>query len=273
MAGSQSPTYDARARLIRFRESAPESLQRRAGRRIVALACDLDRTLLRPRGGPTAAGRTALREAREMGLLTLLVSGREYSELVSYARRFGALDALVAENGAVVEAPIGASPTIVGRSVAETIRRRLRAIPGLRPRFGEVVASVPIRERSRMAASLRGVPVRVIANVDRVMAVPVGVDKRRGTRIAMERLDLGRRAYAAIGDAENDLELLRSATLSGAVRNAEAIVRGSVDYVCRSPYAEGALEFVRGPLVARLRDDQRPPGASDGSRGSGRAPR
>jgi hydroxymethylpyrimidine pyrophosphatase-like HAD family hydrolase len=190
-----------------------------------------------------------------MGLRTLLVSGREYSMLAPYARRFGALDALVAENGAVVEAPIGAPPEFLGGPAAREIVRRVRAIGGLHARFGEVVASVPIRERSRLATSVRGLPVRVIANVDRVMAVPVGVDKGRGTRRAMERLGLGGGAYAAIGDAENDLDLLRSAALSGAVRNAETAVRTSVDYDCRSPYGAGVLEFVRGPLAARLRDE------------------
>ena len=192
-----------------------------------------------------------------MGLRTLLVSGREYSKLVVYARRFGALDALVAENGAVVEAPIGAPPEYLGGARAEAIVRRLRATPGLHPRFGEAVASVPIGERDRLAAALRGLPVRLIANVDRIMALPPGVDKRYGTLRAMERLGIGRSGYAAIGDAENDLDLLGSASLSGAVRNAERRVRSSVDYASRSPYAEGVLEFVRGPLAARPRDEHR----------------
>jgi hydroxymethylpyrimidine pyrophosphatase-like HAD family hydrolase len=193
-----------------------------------------------------------------MGLRTLLVSGREYAKLQPYARRFGSLDALVAENGAVIEAPIGASPTILGRAGAKAITRRLREVPGLHPRFGEVVVSVPIRERSRLAAALRSLPVRILSNVDRVMALPVGINKADGTRRAMELLGLDRSAYAAIGDAENDLDLLRSAGLSGAVRNAEPTVRACVDYECRSPYAEGVLEFVRGPLATRRRDGPRP---------------
>jgi hypothetical protein len=206
-----------------------------------------------------------------MGLRTLIVSGREYAELLPFVRRFGPLDGIVAENGAVVQAPLGAAPVIVGGSGAAAIRQRLRSIPGVHARFGRVVGSVPLPERVRLCAALRGFRVRLVANVDRIMALPEGVDKATGTRLALHRLGVGRAGFAAIGDAENDLDLLRAAELSGAVRNAEGIVRASVGYVCRGSYSAGVLEFVRGPLAARCRRDPHAPGISGGLPGPGRA--
>jgi hydroxymethylpyrimidine pyrophosphatase-like HAD family hydrolase len=97
-----------------------------------------------------------------------------------------------------------------------------------------------------------GFPVRVFANVDRVMVLPEGVTKRSGTRMALRHLGLANAGYAAIGDAENDLELLRGASLAGAVANAERSVRSSVDYICRGSFELGVLEFVRGPLSVRV---------------------
>ncbi|MFY9717331.1 MAG: HAD family hydrolase [Thermoplasmata archaeon] len=285
MPRHRSTTYDGRARLIRSqkpvpgarhrgaRPSAGSTRTRPAGRHIAAFASDLDRTLLRPHGRPTDAGRSALREARASGLRTLLVSGREYAELLPFVRRFGSLDGIVAENGAVVEAPLGTTPVIVGRTVAAEIRRRVREISGVRARFGRVVASVPLPERARLTESLRGLPVRLIANVDRLMALPDGVDKGTGIHRALRRLGLGQGGYAAIGDAENDLDLLRGAELSGAVRNAEAIVRATVDYECRRSFSDGVLEFVRGPLAARMLHDPHAPGSSGALPGPGRAPR
>jgi hydroxymethylpyrimidine pyrophosphatase-like HAD family hydrolase len=245
----------------------------RSARRISVFATDLDRTLIRPGSPATVTGKTALREARAMGLRTLLVSGREYGELQGFARAFGELDGLVAENGAVVEVPLGATPTVVGVRAARSFRRRLEERGIVSARYGHVVISVPRRERRSLVAALRGLPVRVIANVDRLMVLPDGVDKWSGTRLALRRLGLARAAYAGIGDAETDLDLLRGASLSGAVGNALRDVRAAADYRCRDRFDRGVLEFVRGPLAERVRGGLGPGSLNDVRRGLGREAR
>ncbi len=259
MVPSRIESPHPRARHIRFRTTDP---------RLVAFATDLDRTLLRPGGRPTRIARTAVRTAREMGLRTLLVSGRRYSELVPLARALGGFDGIVAENGAVVEAPWSTPPTVVGRRTAAMLRRRLEGIPELHCEFGQVVVSVPREERPRLLDAVGRLPVHIVGNVDRVMVLPRGVSKRSGTQRALRQLGLAGRAYAAIGDAENDLDLLRGARLTGAVANAEPEVRRAVDYVSRGRFETGVLEFVNGPLSdligaavtgSGLRPDRRAP--------------
>jgi hydroxymethylpyrimidine pyrophosphatase-like HAD family hydrolase len=222
-----------------------------------AFVTDLDRTLLRTGGAATASARRALREVRAMGLPTLLVSGRPYEDLVRLARPFGEWDALVAEDGAVVEAPTGRPPWTRGRRTAATVRGRVRASPRLHPEFGRVVASVPLAERIALRRAVRGLAVVLVSNVDRVMVIPRGLSKGSGVATALRRLGLHRAGYAAIGDAENDLEMLRGADLSGAVANAIPAVRAEVDYRCHRPFDRGVLEFVQGPLRERL-DAARP---------------
>jgi hydroxymethylpyrimidine pyrophosphatase-like HAD family hydrolase len=215
---------------------------------------DLDRTLLGPSGRATARARRALREIRALGFRALLVSGRTYADLTRYAPEFGEWDGLVAEDGAVVEAPIGQPPAVTGRRVAGVVRRRLGSNPRLHAEVGEVVASVPLQERRILARTLAGLPVELVANVDRLMILPTGVTKRSGVRMALRRMGLAGQGYAAIGDAENDLDLLQNADFSAAVANAIPTVRSAVDYLCRGSFDRGVLEFVEGPLRARARE-------------------
>jgi hydroxymethylpyrimidine pyrophosphatase-like HAD family hydrolase len=231
---------DARARHIRFSQTA-------GGLR--AFATDLDRTLLTPGTPPSVAARKALASARHLGLRVLLVSGRRYSELRRYARAFGPLDGIVAENGAVVEAPVGSTPRMVGRRTGDRVRSRIRAVPTLPATFGEVVASVPQSFRPLLRTTIADLPVHLVGNVGHLMVLPRNVTKSSGTRIALRRLGLAGAAYAAIGDAENDIDLLRGARLSGAVKNAEPVLRSIADYVCHAAGPSGVLEFVEGPLA------------------------
>jgi phosphoglycolate phosphatase len=221
----------------------------RGGARVAAFATDLDRTLLRPGGHPSPAAREALRRARARGLRTLLVSGRRYEELVRFARGYPGLDGLVAENGAVIEAPRGRRPTVIGRATGALVQRRIRAVRGLGGVFGRVVASVGREKEPLLLRAVDRLPVRIVPNVDNLMVLPRGVTKRSGTRVALRQLGVGGRGYVAIGDAENDLDLLRGARFSAAVSNAEPSVRRLVDYVCREEFEAGVLEFVTGPLA------------------------
>ena len=147
---------------------------------------------------------------------------------------------------------MGSPPRVVGRRTAAEIRRRLVHHPRLEGAWGEVIFSVPRGHRRRLVRMVAGLPVHVTANVDRLMVVPAGVSKLTGVRIALRRLDVDPRAYAAIGDAENDVELLQGAGLSAAVANARPEVRRVVDFIAVTRFDRGVLEFVEGPLRERM---------------------
>jgi hydroxymethylpyrimidine pyrophosphatase-like HAD family hydrolase len=240
---------------------------------LVAFVTDFDRTLQRPGGRPTQAARGALRTARALGLRTILVSGREYVELGRLARGFGRWDALVAEDGAVVEAPRGSPPKVFGRRAAVEIRRRLTHHPKLQGDWGEVVYSLARGHRRRLVRMLSGLPVHVTANVDRLMVVPAGVNKLTGVRVALRQLGLGNRPYAAIGDAENDVEMLKGAALSGTVGNGRPEVRRVADYIAVNRFDRGVREFAEGPLRAWVESGPVPPLRRDARPGRGPAPR
>jgi hydroxymethylpyrimidine pyrophosphatase-like HAD family hydrolase len=214
-----------------------------------ALAVDLDRTLVRPGRSPPLAATRALREAGAMGLRVILVSGRTHSALAPFVEALGAVDGVVAENGAVVEAPRGQRPIVLGSRVAAQVHRRLRSSPELDVEFGTIVASVRVGDRERLRDLVDGLPVTLTQNVDRVMVLPAGITKSSGVHVALLRMGLGGRGFAAIGDGENDVPMLLDAALSGAVANATPAARAAADYRCKAPSARGVAEFVRGPLA------------------------
>src|SRR5271169_788075 len=106
----------------------PETAARTEVGPLAALAVDLDRTILRAGRRLAPAAATAFRAAQRLGLRTILVSGREHRRLKELARGLDGLDGLVAENGGVVEAPLGSSPRIFGRQATAAARRRLQQL-------------------------------------------------------------------------------------------------------------------------------------------------
>ena len=136
----------------------------------------------------------------------------------------------------------------------ETILALLSRILG-EPRENIIVRSGNPKEPPeavRAGRLVRDLPVDLVANVDRTMILPTGVTKASGMQLALRALRLRADRFAAIGDAENDLPLLRDAALSGAVRNAEPRVVAAADYVCQKTFGAGVEEFVRGPVAHYL---------------------
>ncbi len=231
-----------------------------------AFASDLDRTLLAPGRGLPRSAYEALEAAKRLGLYVVVVSGREHSVLRKLVAELPAIDALVGENGAVVESPRGSVPVPFGRTAAARARRRLVGADVDGIETGEVVISAGIERRRELEKALRGVRVDLVENVNRVMVLPRGISKRSGLEQALRRLGAAHVPFAAVGDASNDLPLLRAARLSAAVANAEPMVRSSVHYVCRRRYSEGVREFVAGPVRDLLLGRAKPASAPTRSR-------
>lgn len=70
------------------------------------------------------------------------------------------------------------------------------------------------------------------------------VDKGRGLRAAARVLDRDPAEFVAVGDSENDAELLALVGQSFAVANADATARTAADTVCEDGYGDGFLEAV-----------------------------
>ncbi|MEB3851587.1 MAG: phosphoglycolate phosphatase [Desulfurococcales archaeon] len=81
---------------------------------------------------------------------------------------------------------------------------------------------------------------------------PRGASKTRGAALAASLLGAGLADALAVGDGENDLDLLEAAGVSAAPGDAAERVRARVDYVASKPGGSGFAEIARLALGGRL---------------------
>jgi hydroxymethylpyrimidine pyrophosphatase-like HAD family hydrolase len=194
----------------------------------------------------------ALDLAHRLGLRVIVASGRTLPDLRRFFSGLAPVDAFVAENGAIIHLPKHPIERATGLAIGAAIQARLRRDPPRPIVFGRVVASFPMSARGWAERRLRGLPVELVRNVDRMMVLPFGVTKARGIERILRGWGYPPRAYAAVGDADNDVPMLERAALSAAVRNASPAALAAARIHCRRPMGRGVLEFVSGPLRAHV---------------------
>jgi hydroxymethylpyrimidine pyrophosphatase-like HAD family hydrolase len=213
--------------------------------KISVLALDYDGTI--------AAGdvldpsvRNAVAAARTRGLTVLLVTGRILSELRRVAGDLHFVDAVVAENGAVVHFPDSGYTSRLAPLVPPALREALaaREIPF---QAGECLVDADADDAVDILRVVRDLelPFVLVFNRSRVMTLPQGVSKATGLHAALDMLRLSPRNMLAIGDAENDHELLRLAEIGAAVEWGSAALKSAADVSVPGEGPPAVAEYVR----------------------------
>ncbi len=180
------------------------------------LAVDFDGTIAE--GGRICADvRAALAEVRERGIVIVMATGRILEDLHDVAGDVSFADAIVAENGAVVAFP-GAPPRLLCPETSSVFTRALGR-DGVRFRSGRCIIEADAGDAARILSVIRALelPLVQIFNRGRVMALPPGVCKSAGLREVLRALRLSPHNALAIGDAENDYDLLEACEHGAAV--------------------------------------------------------
>jgi hydroxymethylpyrimidine pyrophosphatase-like HAD family hydrolase len=213
-----------------------------------AVASDFDGTLAE---GPVAPDTlAALAEARARGIRIILVTGRIMSELRAvFPEVEDHVDAVVAENGALVVTPVGvrllAAP--IGRAVSAALTAR-----GVAHRNGQVLVAGAAADEPAASEVIRelGLDCQLVRNRGELMILPAGVTKGGGLLEALGDLGLSHHNTIGVGDAENDHNLLDVCEVGVAVANAVGAIRGRADMVLALPDGQGVADLLRGPLLA-----------------------
>jgi hydroxymethylpyrimidine pyrophosphatase-like HAD family hydrolase len=173
------------------------------------LALDYDGTIAED-GKAHPDVMVAIDEARAAGIVVVLVTGRILSELCRVAGDLNCFDIVVAENGAVIAFPNGRtwvlhrppSPALLD----ELCRRKVDF------KLGECVLEADAAAAPRMLKAIQklGLPLVLAFNHGRVMMLPQGISKATGLRKALDTLRLSLHNCLAIGDGENDFQLLEA---------------------------------------------------------------
>lgn len=192
--------------------------------------------------------RQAIADARAAGITVLLVTGRILEELRRVAGSLHFLDGVVAENGAVVHFPDSGhtsllAPPIPAPFVAELSRR------GLHFRVGACLVDAQASDGPVLTQVIREMelPLVLLFNRSRVMVLGQGISKATGLQTALEMIRASARNTVAVGDAENDHELLRLAEVGTAVSWGSASLVAAADIV-----VAGEGPSALGPYITAL---------------------
>jgi hydroxymethylpyrimidine pyrophosphatase-like HAD family hydrolase len=198
------------------------------------------------------AVRGAIATAREQGLVVLLVTGRILDELRRVAGELHFVDGVIAENGAVMHFPASSrtsvlAPVVPANFVVELQRR------GIRIQAGQCLVDADANDGLRVLEVIRALelPLVLIFNKGRVMTLPQGVSKATGLQAALDALRLSAHSTLAIGDAENDHELLRLAEVGAAVQWGSATLRTSADMVLVGGGPTAVADYLRALSASR----------------------
>lgn len=199
--------------------------------KLSVIALDYDGTIARGDVLEPAV-REAIGTARRRGIIVLLVTGRILDELRRVAGDLHFVDGVIAENGAVMHFPDSGRTSALAPPVPQGFLDELRR-RGIPFAAGQCLVDADANDAPRLIDVIRTLelPVVLIFNRARVMAAPQGISKATGLHVALETLRLSARNTVAVGDAENDHELLRLAEVGVAVAWGSRALQATADIV------------------------------------------
>jgi hydroxymethylpyrimidine pyrophosphatase-like HAD family hydrolase len=213
--------------------------------KLSVLALDYDGTIARD-DRIDASVLDAIALARRRGITVMLVTGRRLDDLRRVAGDLRFLDAVVAENGALMHFPDGGLTTTLAPPVPPQFVTQLRK-RGIPFQEGQCLVDASANDAPRILDVIREseLPIVLLFNRGQVMALPQGVSKATGLARALETLRKSPRNAVAIGDAENDHELLRLAEVGVAVEWGSAGLRAAADIVIAGDGPPAVGDFIR----------------------------
>ncbi|HBZ71311.1 MAG TPA: hypothetical protein DEP35_16910 [Deltaproteobacteria bacterium] len=227
------------------------------------LALDYDRTIAE-NGQLDRGVRSALIEARRKDITLVLATGRILGDLQRLPCGLELFDAVVAENGAVLNFPDTGRTIVLAEPpeqifVQELTRRNIPFLAGtclieLRSEYAEPAFAV-IRELE--------LPLAVAFNRERAMVLPEAVSKGTGLFAAARALRISLHNAVAIGDAQNDHDMLRACEIGIAVSWGSLALHRTADEILQGggPTAVAALiqNLVSQPMLHLKPNGQRRP--------------
>jgi HAD superfamily hydrolase (TIGR01484 family) len=233
--------------------------------------CDVDGCLVPPRGEMwDFAGLERLAEISRRKVVTLaLCSGRPPAFMEAMARQLVLGTYCICENGAILMHPLSkvaiTHPAIPRSYIKERpdilalLHKLIAGTPTVIEFGKEVMISVncPDKEAlgdlfAQVQERLQGYPVDVMNSGRSVEVVPVGITKDAGLAFWAELAQVPVGEVVSIGDADNDLDILRAAGKSAAPGNCTPAVRAVVDYVSPQPMVGGVLDIVNRVVQGEL---------------------
>jgi len=175
--------------------------------------------------------------------------GEVRDDLLHLART-GLFDLVVGENGGTILRPPGWTARPLASGTPVDLARLLR--PRVHPlRVGQVMVGTRRPHETELRSAVRALELNyhLVFNLNNVMALPAGVTKASGLHTALDELGIPQARVVAIGDAENDVPMLRACGLGVAVANATREAKEAADWVTKRRGPDGVIEVIRRLLI------------------------
>lgn len=213
-----------------------------------AVAIGIDGTLADGSSSPVHV-LAALRRTRTEGRRVILVTGRTVSGVWDVIPDvLDHVDAVVAENGAILFAPDRrqALSAPVDSSMTAALADR-----GVEIGRGAVIGFTGAGDEHAVLDEIRrlGFEYQLVRNRNLLMILPAGVNKGSGLLHALRHLGVSPHDTLAIGDAENDHSLFDVAEFGVAVADAVGSLRDRADLVLDEPDGAGLAHLLAGGLL------------------------
>lgn len=208
------------------------------------LALDFDGTIARS-GVLDPDVKAAIKEARGRGIVVIIVTGRILSELRKAAGDLDFVDAVVAENGAVLAFPNGQS-RLIGHPPTQNFFDELRR-RDIEIKIGQCVVEADAGTASRILAVIRQLelPLAILFNRSRLMVLPQGISKGTGLREVLNTFRRSAHNAIAIGDAENDHDLLAECEIAVAVSWGSAALQAEANEIVRGDGPRAVAAYIQ----------------------------
>lgn len=213
--------------------------------KLTVLALDYDGTITRD-DRPDPSVLDAMAEARRRGIAVMLVTGRRLDDLRRVAGDLHFADGVVAENGALLHFPDGGLTTTLAPPIPPEFVARLQK-RGIPFQAGQCLIEADATSAPQLLDAIRELelPIVLLFNRGRVMALAQGISKATGLSAALETLRKSPHNAIAVGDAENDHELLRLAEVGAAVEWGSPSLRAAADIVIPGDGPPAVAGFIR----------------------------
>ena len=236
------------------------------------LAADYDGTLATD-GAVTDATLAALQRWKDSGRQLVLITGRQFDDLLDTFSALDLFDLVVPENGAMLYWPSDRTEKLLTAPPPEKFIDQLRdrILQSNHPQsvagefsslvsnqglewlgIGRVIVAtwMPHDDTVRDLIRELNLDLHIIMNKRAVMVLPKGVSKESGLYAALAELEVSPEEVVGVGDAENDADFLKLCGCSVAVENALPSLKAQVDRVTQASRGDGVVELIDQILAA-----------------------
>ncbi|HUU75133.1 MAG TPA: phosphoglycolate phosphatase [Methanoregulaceae archaeon] len=197
----------------------------------------------------------AIRQLLDSGIEVVLASGNTACFMDALSRMIGTSGSFIAENGGVFRIIYGGELTVIGdqsvcKEALDALIRHFRKkgveLELYSPdyRLADLAFAKTVRV-SEVREVVKPYDVNVLDTGFAIHLQSPGVSKGTAFSLLAREMDIGQSSFMAIGDAQNDIELLKAAGIGIAVKNAHPDAASAADWVSEKSYGDGFVEAIQ----------------------------